>query len=57
MLLFNRSRTLLFWVVSKNFNTSNVTIQLSAELLTAARGDNFNTSNVTIQPGVLILGS
>ena len=33
----------------KNFNTSNVTIQLSAELLTAARGDNFNTSNVTIQ--------
>ena len=34
---------------NSDFNTSNVTIQLTEEMLETAE-ENFNTSNVTIQP-------
>ena len=50
MLLFNEKIGQLENRFDKNFNTSNVTIQLIILLKDNYKRNHFNTSNVTIQP-------
>ena len=49
MLLFNNDIVNTFGDIFSNFNTSNVTIQLTAVFPSVSFQTHFNTSNVTIQ--------